>query len=475
MPSGRRDDDPVVQVQAVVRGDQVRSVGLHEALETGDPHAIEEMDEGIDQRHLARDPHKAHSWQYRPAPGRWPRWAPRAASTMAISSPTLVSGWSASSSTKTPVSSSITPRSSTRWRESRSRSDDRRAVVAIDCASRPARPATMTVIGSSAASSGSRWSFEAAAGIGAETGRSRLSRRARMSGLRTLSVCVRGRSSSGQTVEPRISWCGREPRVGGHDDIGLRRAGSSSRTTAWTLADPRRGASPRSSASLHPTVLLEDRLDVLGVHLLPVGQGEHVLLPAAERQHPGRRECPEVARVVPALGDRSRRPSPRGSASSPPKRPGPRARISPSSAILTSTPGIGLPYRPQDVAMRPREADDRAHLGRAVALEDVHAHVRPALGDVDLERGRADADRAQPAPELAEHRAGKAGLTDALRDAPRDGDAAARTGRAWPAWSDLALDRASRGGRRPWGTISRIETLKSRNVRTSTAGWRLTG
>ena len=61
----------------------------------------------------------------------------------------------------------------------------------------------MTVMGSIARSSGAGWSFEAAAGMGADAGRSRSSSRARMSGFLTFRVWVLGRSSSGQ-AEPRI-------------------------------------------------------------------------------------------------------------------------------------------------------------------------------------------------------------------------------------------------------------------------------
>ena len=69
--------------------------------------------------------------------------------------------------------------------------------------------------------------------------------------------------------------------------------------------------------------------------------------------------------------------------------------------------GDRLADRPP-VPLRPGEADDGAHLGGAVALEDVDAHVHPALGDVHLERGCADADRVEAAP----HRAARARRAD---------------------------------------------------------------
>src|SRR5439155_21401488 len=59
-----------------------------------------------------------------------------------------------------------------------------------------------------------------------------------------------------------------------------------------------------------------------------------------------------------------------------------------------------LADRAEDVPVRPGEAHHRAHLGRAVALQDLDAHVRPALRDLDVEGRGADADRPEPAAEL---------------------------------------------------------------------------
>ena len=64
--------------------------------------------------------------------------------------------------------------------------------------------------------------------------------------------------------------------------------------------------------------------------------------------------------------------------------------------------GDRLAHRPEDVPFRAGEADDRTHLGGAVALQDVDAHLGPALGDLQVEGRRPHADRVEPAAELAE-------------------------------------------------------------------------
>ena len=107
--------------------------------------------------------------------------------------------------------------------------------------------------------------------------------------------------------------------------------------------------------------------------------------------------------------------------------------------MRTSTPGIASPTVPMTLRSGRVKRDDRAHLGRAVALQDLDAHVGPALRDVDLERRGAHADRVQPPAELAEDRAEEE--RDGARGAggaPAGG--AARTGVAPAGLVDLALD-----------------------------------
>ena len=83
-------------------------------------------------------------------------------------------------------------------------------------------------------------------------------------------------------------------------------------------------------------------------------------------------------------------------------------------------PGDGLADRPEHVPVRAGEAHHGTHLGRAVALEDVHAHVRPAARDVGVEGRGAHADGVQPAAELLDDGPEQEAL-DRLRHAPRDG------------------------------------------------------
>ena len=139
-------------------------------------------------------------------------------------------------------------------------------------------------------------------------------------------------------------------------------------------------------------VLAEDRLDVLRVHLLAVGQGEHVLLAAAEDEEPVGRELAEVAGVVPALGvDRGR-----GGLRVPPVTGEAAGAAGKDLAVLGEADldaGDRLADRLHPVPVRPGERDDRPHLRRPVALEDVDPHLRPALPELDVHRRGPEADR----------------------------------------------------------------------------------
>ena len=144
-------------------------------------------------------------------------------------------------------------------------------------------------------------------------------------------------------------------------------------------------------------VLAEDRLDVLRVDLLAVGEGEHVLLAAAEDEEPVRGELAEVAGVVPALGvDRGRR----------------GLRVAPVAGEAAGAAGQDLAVLGEadldagdrladglhPVPIRPGERDDRPHLRRPVALEDVDPHLRPALAKLDVHRRGAEADGVELPP-----------------------------------------------------------------------------
>ena len=142
--------------------------------------------------------------------------------------------------------------------------------------------------------------------------------------------------------------------------------------------------------------------------------------------------------------------------------------------MRTSTPGIGSPTVSEPFALRPREGDDRPHLGGPVALEDVDAHVGPALGELDVQRRGADADRVEASRRTRREDRRKRIRRSVLGQRPGDGVEALEGRPRRPAWSTRRSIAAS-SSRSPWGTMSSIDTPKSRKVRTSTVGWRLTG
>ena len=67
---------------------------------------------------------------------------------------------------------------------------------------------------------------------------------------------------------------------------------------------------------------------------------------------------------------------------------GPRARISPSAAICSSTPGIVGPTEPSLTASRVVDGQHRRGLGQAVALVDRHAGAPEELRHVAAQRAR---------------------------------------------------------------------------------------
>ncbi len=70
---------------------------------------------------------------------------------------------------------------------------------------------------------------------------------------------------------------------------------------------------------------------------------------------------------------------------------GPLTMISPSPAILTSTPGMGLPTVPNLRLAKVLHGDDRRRLGQTVSLQDDEAERVEELGDV-FGQGRAARD-----------------------------------------------------------------------------------
>jgi hypothetical protein len=336
-----------------------------------------------------------------------PRFASRAAFTSAISSPTVVSGWSASSSRKTPVSSSMIPSSSTRCSESRSRSVDSLAAASIQ----PRRRLDHCRL---------------LAGQTGDDDRDRIDGTVQRC-CRELGGCRRD-GRAGRALE--IFEAGEDVRLADLEGVGARqvvvrphgRAADllmcrqlrvripDDRLLVGGVVEQEHGMDPETSAErpthdcgvLDPSVVLEDGLDVVRVDLLPVRQGEHVLLPTPEGQHAVLREGSEVARVVPALGvDRSgRRLGVLPVAGEP-------ARAAGEDLAVLGDAHLHARDRFADgaehVPARPREAHDGTHLRRTVALQDLHAHLRPAPRDVDVERGCPDADGVEVAAELCEH------------------------------------------------------------------------
>ncbi len=266
--------------------------------------------------------------------------------------------------------------------------------------------------------------------------------RARTSGFLTFSVWVRGRSSSGQTVIPRIRWCGARRSFASPDDLRRQRRVLEEEHRVDPQVGSRWPADDRGIGQAG--VQAEDRLDVLGVDLLPVRQGQHVLLPAAEDEETLGRDLAEVAGVVPAVGVDDR---------------GGRRRVVPvaEEPVLAASedlavvgdphldPGDRLADRARAVAAGPGEGDHRPHLGGAIALEDVDPHLHPALGQVHLHGRGTDSDRVEAPADRREHRL-EDDPSGALRQPAGDRDGAARsrpgarTGRPAARWRCRAAE-----------------------------------
>ena len=81
----------------------------------------------------------------------------------------------------------------------------------------------------------------------------------------------------------------------------------------------------------------------------------------------------------------------------------PATRISPSSAIRTSTPSSGGPTDVDPDARRRVAADDRRRLGLAVALQQLHAEREEEAADLRVERRAARDHRLEPPAEPRAH------------------------------------------------------------------------
>src|SRR6266508_152324 len=122
------------------------------------------------------------------------------------------------------------------------------------------------------------------------------------------------------------------------------------------------------------------------------------------------------------------------------KRFGPRASTSPSGPIRTSTPGIASPTVPSLLrAARVKLITGAGHLGRAVALQDVEAHLRPPRRELGIHRRSTDGNGAQAPAELGEHRSEEEPFPEG-RQAPSP-SVQALEDLAPPGLLDLALDR----------------------------------
>ena len=419
----------------MVRREQVRAVLGPDLLEPGDPDPVEDVDERVDQQHLRCEADRPDDRRQRPAPGRH---AVLRATSRLDERGEVGDGRLGFERVVVDEHAELLLDDAEQLHPPQGvqveiRSTARRSVRTTDGSS-PATLATTAVSGSTAASTSSRRTFDAAPGIGADPGRSSSPSLARMSGLRTLSVWVRGRSGSGHDGRAADLLVRREPLVRRRHDRILERRVIEEQDRVDAQVGPERPADDRRV--LDARVVAQDRLEVLGVHLLPVGQREHVLLAAAEREHAVGREGTEIAGVVPAVGvDRG------GGRLGVLPVAGEAPRPAGQDLAVVGDPGLDagdrLAHRPDDIPFRSGEADDGAHLGRAVALQDVDAHLGPALGDLQVEGRRPDADRVEPAAELAAAQAGTGAGAASAEPGARFG-APARTGRAGPSGRPFA-------------------------------------
>src|SRR5207245_5930932 len=135
------------------------------------------------------------------------------------------------------------------------------------------------------------------------------------------------------------------------------------------------------------------------VDLEPVGEDDHVLLPAAQPQESVRVDLAEIAGVIPtvAVEDRARRIL---------VLPVALEHVRPMDEDLAVAGDADLDARDGDadraeaIAVKPVERDRGRALRGAVSLEDVDAEVAPRLAERGVERRAARDDVAEAATEL---------------------------------------------------------------------------
>ena len=181
--------------------------------------------------------------------------------------------------------------------------------------------------------------------------------------------------------------------------------------------DGREDRPRRGRCGLDARVFADRVLDVLGIDLEAVGEGDHVLLPTVQPEKAVVVELAEVAGVVPATRQRRLR----------------RLVVLPVAledvrpagqhlAVL-ARPDLDAGKRNADrakaIATKAIEGQRGRALGHAVALQDVDTHVAPGFAKRGVERGRTRDDVAEATAEARVH-ATEEEPSQEDRQAPRD-------------------------------------------------------
>ena len=145
--------------------------------------------------------------------------------------------------------------------------------------------------------------------------------------------------------------------------------------------------------------MLQDVLDVLGVDVRAVREDDHVLRAAAQRQEAVGVELAEIAGVVPAVDQAGT-----GRLFVLPVA-GEDVRAAHEDLAVLRDPDLDTRQRHADgrhvLLVEPIEGHARRALGRPVPLEDVDAHVLPAVAEGGIERRPARDDVTELTAELA--------------------------------------------------------------------------
>ena len=148
-------------------------------------------------------------------------------------------------------------------------------------------------------------------------------------------------------------------------------------------------SSPTTTACEMSGSWRERGLDLRGGDVLAVGGDDEVLLATRDAQVAVRVERARGRRCAATRRRRSALPSPSGCPSSPTQTLGARTRISPSSAMRTSTPGMGRPTVPIADVVHGVERRAQRHLGLPVALGDRQSDAVEPAQQVGVHRGGA--------------------------------------------------------------------------------------